>query len=60
MNLFEWFKVFVYILLWVFTWTLLDRLATEYNLTNKDIIKLCVTGLFIIVILIQNYNINLS
>ena len=60
MNLFEWFKVFVYILLWVFTWTLLDSLATEYNLTNKDIIKLCVTGLFTIIILIQLSKINIS
>jgi hypothetical protein len=60
MDLFEWFKVFVYILLWVFTWTLIDSIAVEYNLSNKDIIKLCLIGLFTIIILIQNSKINIS
>ena len=60
MNSFEWFKVFLYILLWVFTWTLLDGIAKEYNLTNKDIIKLCFIGLIVIITLIQLYKINLS
>lgn len=60
MNSFEWFKVYVYILLWVFTWTLFDAIAEEYNLTNRDIIKICFIGLLVIVSLIQIYKINIS
>lgn len=60
MTPFEWFKVFIYVLLWVFTWTLLDSIATEYNITNKDLIKICFIGLLVIVSLIQIYKINIS
>lgn len=60
MKVYEWFKVYVYILLWVFTWTLFDAIAEEYNITNKDIIKMCFVGLLVIVSLIQIYKINIS
>jgi len=60
MNLFEWFKVFVYILLWVFTWTLISSITEEYKISNKEIIKISILGLFIVIFLIQNSKINIS
>ena len=61
MKVYEWFKVFLYVLLWVFTWTLLDTIALEYGITNKETIQICLLGLTIIIILIQmNPDINIS
>jgi len=53
MNAYEWFKVSLCVLLWVFTWTLLDNIAQEYNITNKEMIQICLLGLTTIIILIQ-------
>lgn len=61
MKLYEWFKVFIGIFLWVFTWTLADHVAQEYGFTNRDIIKICFIGLISIIIILQlNPDINLS
>ena len=61
MKVYEWFKVFLYVLLWVFTWTLLDTLALEYGITNQEMIQICLLGLTTIIILIQmNPDINIS
>jgi len=53
MNVYEWFKVSLCVLLWVFTWTLLDSIAQEYDITNKAMIQICLLGLTTIIILIQ-------
>ena len=61
MKVYEWFKVFLYVLLWVFTWTLLDTIALEYGITNKETMQICLLGLTTIIILIQmNPDINIS
>ena len=61
MNAYEWFKVYLYVLLWVFTWTLLDSIAQEYDITHKEMIQICLLGLTTIIVLIQmNPDINIS
>ena len=34
MKLYDWFKVLIYILLWIFTWTLLHTLSVKYEFTD--------------------------
>lgn len=61
MKLYEWFKVFLYLFLWIFTWTLMDKLAKKYELSDNAIIKICIGGLFFIFVCIQmNKDINIS
>jgi hypothetical protein len=61
MKVYEWFKVAIYLFLWIFTWTLMDKLAKKYELSDDTIIKICVVGLIFIVGLIQmNKDINIS
>ena len=61
MKIYDWFKVIIYLFLWIFTWTLMDKLAVKYKLSDDTIIKICVIGLFIIYCYIQmNPDINIS
>lgn len=61
MKVYEWFKVLIYLFLWIFTWTLVDKLAKKYELSDDTIIKICVVGLLFIIVLIQmNKDINIS
>ena len=61
MNSYEWFKVVLYLFLWIFTWTLMDKLAKKYELSDDTIIKICIGGLFLIFVCIQmNKDINIS
>ena len=61
MNLYEWFKVFLYLFLWIFTWTLMDKLTKKYELSDDTIIKICIGGLLFIFMYIQmNKDINIS
>ena len=58
MKLYDWFKVLIYILLWIFTWTLLHTLSVKYEFTDDDNIKISLIG--IIIIIQKNPNINIS
>ena len=61
MKLYEWFKVVIYLSLWIFTWTLLDQLLKKYKISDDTLMKLCVGGLLIIICIVQlNPDINLS
>ena len=61
MKLYEWFKVVLYLFLWIFTWTLMDKLAKKYQLNDDTIIKICIGGLIFIFVCIQmNKDINIS
>tara|TARA_X000000950_G_C13463268_1_gene476765 strand:- start:299 stop:484 length:186 start_codon:yes stop_codon:yes gene_type:complete len=61
MKTYEWFKVFIYLFLWIFTWTLMDKLSKKYKLTDDTIIKICIGGLVFIFLCIQlNKDINIS
>ena len=61
MKVYEWFKVLLYLFLWIFTWTLVDKLAKKYELSDDTIIKVCVVGILFIIVLIQmNKDINIS
>ncbi len=61
MKIYDWFKVIIYLFLWIFTWTLMDKLAKKYKLSDDTIIKICIVGLFIIYCYIQmNPDINIS
>lgn len=61
MNSYQWLKVIIYILLWIFTWTLVDKLSEKYKLNDDTIIKICIIGILLIVIYIQiNSDINIS
>jgi hypothetical protein len=61
MKVYEWFKVLIYLFLWIFTWTLVDKLVKKYELSDDTIIKICVVGILFIIVLIQmNKDINIS
>ncbi len=61
MKTYEWFKVAIYLFLWIFTWTLMDKLAKKYKLSDDTIIKICIGGLLFIIVCIQlNKDINIS
>jgi len=61
MKVYEWFKVAIYLFLWIFTWTLVDKLIKKLQLSDNQIIIICVVGLIFIVGLIQmNKDINIS
>ena len=61
MKLYEWFKVVLYLFLWIFTWTLVYKLVEKYQLNDDTIIKICIGGLFFIFVCIQmNKDINIS
>ena len=61
MKAYEWFKVVIYLFLWIFTWTLADKLTKKYELSDDTIIKICIIGIFFIVLCIQmNKYINIS
>ena len=61
MKVYEWFKVAIYLFLWIFTWTLADKLIEKLQLSDNQIIIICVVGLIFIVGLIQmNKDINIS
>ena len=61
MKTYEWFKVAIYLFLWIFTWTLVDKLIKKLQLSDNQIIIICVVGLIFIVGLIQmNKDINIS
>lgn len=61
MKVYEWFKVLLYLFLWIFTWTLVDKLSKKYELSDDTIIKVCVVGILFIIVLIQmNKDINIS
>ena len=61
MNSYQWFKVVIYLFLWIFTWTLMDKLGNKYKLNDDTIIKICLSGLVLIVVFIQiNSDINIS
>lgn len=61
MKVYEWFKVLIYLFLWIFTWTLVDKLIKKIQLSDNQIIIICVVGLIFIVGLIQmNKDINIS
>lgn len=49
----EWSKVILYLLIWIFSWTLLEKLAYKYKLRDNTIIKICIVGLLFIFIYIQ-------
>jgi hypothetical protein len=53
MKLYEWFKVVLYLFLWIFTWTLVYKLADKYEISDDNIIKICVVGIILIIIFIQ-------
>lgn len=53
MKLYEWFKVVLYLFLWIFTWTLVYKLFEKYKLSDDNIIKICVVGIILIIIFIQ-------
>lgn len=61
MKIYEWFKVAIYLFLWIFTWTLMDKLAKKYKLSDDTVIKICIGGLLFIIVCIQlNKDINIS
>ena len=61
MKTYEWFKVAIYLFLWIFTWTLMDKLAKKYKLSDDTIIKICIGGVLFIIVCIQlNKDINIS
>lgn len=61
MKVYEWFKVLLYLFLWIFTWTLVDKLAKKFQLSDDTIIKICIVGILFIIVLIQmNKDINIS
>ncbi len=61
MNSYQWFKVVIYLFLWIFTWTLMDKLSNKYKLNDDTIIKICLSGLLLIVVFIKiNSDINFS
>ena len=61
MKAYEWFKVAIYLFLWISTWTLVDKLIKKIQLSDNQIIIICVMGLIFIVGLIQmNKDINIS
>ena len=61
MKLYEWFKVFIYLSLWIFTWTLVDQLLKKYKVSGDTFTKICVVGILIIFFIIQmNPDINIS
>ena len=61
MKAYEWFKVAIYLFLWIFTWTLVDMLIKKFQLSDNQIIIICVMGLIFIVGFIQmNKDINIS
>jgi hypothetical protein len=53
MNLHEWIKVFLYLFIWTFTIELLQKLVDKYEITDDNVIKICVGGLITIFIIIQ-------
>ncbi len=61
MNCYQWFKVLIYLFLWIFTWTLMEKLSKKYKLDDDTIIKICIGGLLSIIVCIQlNSDINIS
>lgn len=61
MKTYEWFKVVLYLFLWIFTWTLVYKLVDKYKLSDDTIIKICIGGLIFIFVFIQmNKDINIS
>ena len=61
MKLYEWFKVAIYLSLWIFTWTLVNQLLKKYKISDDTLTKICVGGLLIIICIVQlNPDINLS
>jgi hypothetical protein len=53
MKLYEWFKVVLYLFLWIFIWNLTEKLADKYEISDDNIIKICVVGIILIIIFIQ-------
>jgi len=54
MKKYDWFKVLIYLFLWIFSWTLFDKICDKLELSDDDIIKICIFGLLIIILIIQN------
>jgi len=43
----QWISFFVYLMIWIFSFTLFDIYLKKYNYSENQIIKLCVGGLVI-------------
>ena len=49
MNTNTWINFTLTLFLWIFIWTFISTLFTIFKLNNKQILIMCVVGMFIIV-----------
>jgi hypothetical protein len=49
MNTNTWINFTLTLFLWIFIWTFVTTLITMYNISNKNVLIICVVGMFIIV-----------
>ena len=53
MKLSGWLEIVIGIFLWIFIWNLMEKLADKYEISDDNIIKICVVGIILIIIFIQ-------
>jgi hypothetical protein len=53
MKLSVWLEIVIGIFLWIFIWNLTEKLADKYEISDDNIIKICVVGIILIIIFIQ-------
>jgi len=53
MKLSVWLEILIGIFLWIFIWNLTEKLADKYEISDDNIIKICVVGIILIIIFIQ-------
>ena len=53
MKLSVWLEIVIGIILWIFIWNLTEKLADKYEISDDNIIKICVVGIILIIIFIQ-------
>ena len=53
MKLSVWLEIVIGIFLWIFIWNLTEKLADKYEISDDNIIKICIVGIILIIIFIQ-------
>ena len=53
MKLSGWLEIVIGIFLWIFIWNLTEKLADKYEISDDNIIKICIVGIILIIIFIQ-------
>lgn len=53
MKLSVWLEIVIGIFLWIFIWNLTEKLVDKYEISDDNIIKICVVGIILIIIFIQ-------